>query len=295
MTGIGNRMGVTAHAVIDQAGRAATGAAVASREAVAALAAGVASREAVAEVAGVAGRVVGRRVVAYERCQMGLVSAEELKRVTEAIATAEGKTSGEIVAVIAPQSARYLHIPFLWGGLAALLVPIPLIYWTWLPIQQIYFTQIAVFAAVALVLAVRPFRLVLVPRSEKHHQAHRRAVEQFLAQNLHTTPGRTGVLIFISVAERFAEILADDGIHKRVPESAWQTIVNDLTGHIGRGQAGKGLVEAIETAGGLLADHFPPGSATSNALPNHLIVLPPDDTPTWQPLGGAKWSKEHQR
>jgi putative membrane protein len=203
----------------------------------------------------------------------------EQKRVAEAIAAAEGKTSGEIVAVITPASAQYLYVPFLWAGLAVLLVPIPLIYWTWLPTQQIYYIQIAVFAAILLILAFRPLRLALVPRFDKHRRAHHRAVEQFLTQNLHTTPGRTGVLIFISVAERFVEILADDGIDKRVPGIAWQTIVDDLTSHIRRGQACEGLLRAIDGVGKLLAEHFPPGSANPNALPNHLIVLPTEKRP----------------
>ena len=73
-------------------------------------------------------------------------------------------------------------------------------------------------------------------------RAHRRAVEQFLAQNLHTTEGRTGVLIFISVAERYAEILADPGIHAKVPG----TLARDrrrLTDQIGEDRAADGFVE----------------------------------------------------
>src|SRR6184192_101357 len=95
----------------------------------------------------------------------------------------------------------------------------------------------------------RPVRLALVPQSVKHARAHRRAVEQFLAQNLHSTVGRTGVLIFVSVAERHAEILADAAIHEKVPEGAWDAIVADLTDHIGRGQAGDGFVRAIAAVG----------------------------------------------
>ena len=101
-------------------------------------------------------------------------------------------------------------------------------------------------------------------------------MEQFLAQNLHTTVGRTGVLIFVSVGERFAEILADAAIHAKVPESAWRSIVGDLTDAIGRGSAGDGFIQAIEAVGALLAQHFPPGSRTAHGLTNHLIVLPSD-------------------
>ena len=131
---------------------------------------------------------------------MTLVSEADQRRIAEAITEAERTTSGEIVAMIAPQSSSYLHVPFLWAALVALAVPWPFVFWTWWPIQHIYLLQLGVFAALALVLMHPPLRLALVPRSVKHARAHRRAVEQFLAQNLHTAVGRTGVLIFVSVA-----------------------------------------------------------------------------------------------
>lgn len=207
---------------------------------------------------------------------MPLISESDRSRIAAAIMTAEQHTSGEIVAIITPNSSSYLHVPFLWGALAALVVPWPFVLFTWWPIQHIYLLQIAVFAALALILLWPPLRLALVPRSVRHRRAHRRAVEQFLAQNMHTTAGRTGVLIFVSMAERYAEILADAGIHKRVAESEWQGIVDDLTKAMAEGRPGDGFVAAIEAVGKRLAQHFPPGSHDPHALPNHLIMLPSD-------------------
>jgi putative membrane protein len=177
------------------------------------------------------------------------------------------------VAMIAPESSSYLHVPFLWAALVALAVPWPFVFWTWWPIQHIYLLQLGVFAALVAILMPLPMRLALVPQSAKHARAHRRAVEQFLAQNMHTTVGRTGVLIFVSAAEHYAEVLADAAIHARVPQSVWQTIVDDLTDHIGKGQAGDGFVRAIAAAGEQLARHFPPDTH-AHTLTNHLIVLP---------------------
>ncbi len=104
--------------------------------------------------------------------------------------------------------------------------------------------------------------------------AHRRALEQFLAQNLHTTPGRTGVLIFVSVAERYAEIVADAEIARHVDEFGWRSIVDDLTAKIGAGDAVSGFLAAIRAVAIPLAAHFPPTSHPHHLLPNHLIVLP---------------------
>ena len=194
-------------------------------------------------------------------------------RISAAIAHAEDKTSGEIVAVVASESDSYLYAPFLWAALAALAIVWPLIYFTWMSVQWIAVIQLLVFAGLSAILASRPLRYRLVPRAVLVERAHARAVEQFLVQNLHTTSGRTGVLIFVSVAERYAEILADSGIHTVVPEGTWQTIVDELTGEIGAGHTTNGFVTAIEHVGKHLAKHFPPGSAPARTLTNHLIVL----------------------
>lgn len=204
---------------------------------------------------------------------MTLISDKEAERISAAITEAERKTSGEIVAVIAEQSSRYQHVPFMWAGLLALVIPWPLIHFTWMNVQTIYLIQLIVFLAL-LALAWHPnVRLALVPKSIANANARRRASEQFLAQNLHTTEGRTGVLIFVSVAEQHVEIIADSGIDSRVPKGTWQAIVDDFTRDIGSGRAAEGFVRAIERIGTHLTVHFPPRPADPNELPDHLIVL----------------------
>ncbi len=205
-----------------------------------------------------------------------LFSESDENRIAEAITRAEKATSGEIVAVVASESSTYLYAPFLWASAISLLVPWPLILWTWWPSAWIYLAQLAVFALVLAVTLPRPIRYALVPRRIKQGRAHRRAMEQFVAQNLHTTSGRTGVLIFISAAERHAEIVADAGIEARVPKGTWQDIVDRLTAAFTVGQHTEGFIVAIEEVGGHLAIHFPPGSPDANELPDHLIVLDRD-------------------
>ncbi|MEQ1649336.1 MAG: TPM domain-containing protein [Hyphomicrobiaceae bacterium] len=203
----------------------------------------------------------------------GFIPTADERRINKAINDVENSTSGEVVAVVTSESDSYLFAPILWAALIALVVAWPLIYLTWMPVQWIYIVQIGIFAALTLLLSLRPLRYALVPKSIKHERAHARAVEQFLVQNLHTTEGRTGVLIFVSVAERFAEILADSAIHKAVPADTWQSIVDEMTAEIQQGRTADGFIRAIETTGKLLAKHFPPGTGPDNILTNHLIVL----------------------
>lgn len=204
---------------------------------------------------------------------MALFTREEEERISAAITAAERKTSGEIVAVVADSSETYLYVPFLWAALVSLLVPWPLIHFTWMKVQYIFLIQLAVFLVLLVVLWPKNVRAVLVPRSIRNNHAKRRATEQFLAQNLHTTRGRTGVLIFVSVAEHHAEVLADKAIDDKVPAGTWQEIVDTLTSEISQGRAADGFIQAIMAAGDHLARHFPPGAPDPNELPDHLIVL----------------------
>jgi putative membrane protein len=208
---------------------------------------------------------------------MVLVTKADQQKIADAIADAERMTSGEIIAVITPASGSYVYAAFFWPAIVALIVPLPFILWTWWPIQTIYMIQLLVFALLTMLLLVlRPLRLALVPASLKRQIAHRRALEQFLAQNLHTTPGRTGVMIFVSVAERYAELVADPEIARHVEQASWRAIVDDLTDKIGAGDPVAGFLAAIRAIAAPLAAHFPPDSHAHHGLPNHLIVLPPE-------------------
>jgi putative membrane protein len=204
---------------------------------------------------------------------MAPFSREEEDLIAEAIGAAERKTSGEIVVVVANASGGYFAYALVWAALLALLVPWPLIYFTTWPVEHIYLAQLGVFAIGALLSQWEALRFAIVPKVIKRSRAHRKAVEQFLAQNLHTTAGRTGVLIFVSFAEHYAEVIADDGIYQRVPQETWEQVVDELTANIGRSARTEGFLAAIDACGDILAAHFPPGTADQNELPNHLIVL----------------------
>ncbi|WP_342644196.1 TPM domain-containing protein [Rhodoligotrophos ferricapiens] len=194
-------------------------------------------------------------------------------RINDAITQAESKTSGEIVAVLAQESDDYIYIPILWASLAALLLPFPLIFLTRFGTADIYTLQLALFIVLALIFSMPGLRRFVIPKRLRELRVHRRAAEQFLARNLHTTEGRTGVLLFVSLAERCAVILADEGIAAKVAPSTWQTIIDRLTADIAAGRLADGLVAAVADCGNILAAHFPPRPDDLDELPNHLVVL----------------------
>ena len=200
---------------------------------------------------------------------------QERAAIEAAITRAEKHTSGEIVVVVAPASDGYYALALLWAALLALAVPLPLILLTKWPVEYIYLLQLSVFAVCVGLAQIEPLRLAITPKSIQRARAHEKAVEQFLAQNMHTTRGRTGVLIYVSFAEHYAEVIADDGIYRKVRPIVWEEVIAELTSHLARGTRDQGFITAIGMCGKVLAEHFPPGHADKDELPNHLIVLDP--------------------
>jgi putative membrane protein len=198
---------------------------------------------------------------------------QDRARIRDTIAAVEAKTAGEIFVVVAGASDEYHLVPLLWATLAALFVPLPLVFLTLVPALQIYLAQLAVFAILAVLLSLPPLHMAVVPHRLKRARAHARAVEQFLAHGLHTTEARTGVLIFVSLAERYAEIIADTGIAAKVEQRIWDEAMAKLVDETSAGRLAEGLVHAIARAGAVLATHFPRRPGDVDEIPKDLILL----------------------
>ncbi len=202
-----------------------------------------------------------------------LVSEADKKRISATIVAVERRTSGEIFCVIARQSDDYRLVPLVWAAALALLVPLPLLFLTAMPAKLIYLAQLITFIVAALVLSWPPIRFRIVPRRKLHRQAHAEALRQFWAQGLQKTEQRTGVLIFASEAEHYAEIIADAGINTKVAPEVWDNAVAALITGIRDGRPAEGFIAAIEQCGAVLSEHFPPGTLDRNELPDKLIEI----------------------
>jgi putative membrane protein len=204
-----------------------------------------------------------------------MISDSDRARVSAAIRQAEARTSGEIFCVIARHSSDYRLVPLAWAAAIALIVPLPFIYLTTWPATVIYLLQLIAFVAAAIGLSRQEIRYRIVPRRTRHDRAHAEALRQFWAQGLHLTHKRTGVLIFASVAERYAEIVADAGINEKVMPEVWDKAMAALTSAIKAGRPGDGFVAAIEQCGAVLAEHFPlpPGRVDPHELPDKLVEI----------------------
>ena len=200
------------------------------------------------------------------------ITAEDHAAIASAIQTVERRTSGQLVCVLAHASSSYAYVPILWASVLALALPWPLIYLTQWSVERIFLAQLALFIAAGLLFSWMPLRLWLVPRRVQHSRAHHAALEQFLLRRVDHTAERTGVLIFVSLAERYARIIADEGVAAKVPEAEWQAAIDALTGHMRDGRIAAGFIAAIERCGAVLARHAPPDGAP-DVLPDRLYVM----------------------
>lgn len=200
-------------------------------------------------------------------------------RVAAAIRDAEAATSGEIFAVFARESDGYFFVSGFFALLLSLLAGLLAALAAWatgtvLPNLVLEGGQaLAVLVLLALLKLSRPLRMLFVPATLKSERAHRMAMRQFLAHNIHLTEARTGVLIFVSEAEHHAEVVADAGIHARVPQAEWTAIVAGLIAAAQGDRMADGFVEAVGAAGRLLAAHFPPGTGNPNEIEDRLVEL----------------------
>ena len=201
------------------------------------------------------------------------MSAQDRDRITAAIQAAESNTSGEIVCVLARISADVTALPVFIAAVVALALPWLLMALTALTVERMLAYQGLLFIVLTFLLCLPAVRVALMPRRARRAVAHRLATEQFVSRGIARKKDRSGILIFVSLAEHYARIIADDGIAAKVPQADWQDAVDALTAHMRDGRIGDGFVVAIEKCGARLAQHFPRAEASRDELPDRIYLI----------------------
>ena len=221
------------------------------------------------------------------------VSAADHDVVTAAVAAAEAHTNGEIVTVVAAQSNDYDDVALVWASVIAFIAMSAIALfpeffrakYDWLvggwgyelTANQWLGTVIAIgvlkWIGVWLVLLWRPLRLALTPRAIKAQRVRARAIDLFKVGTEAKTLGRTGILLFVSLKEHRADIVADEAIAAKVSPDVWGDAMAALIEHVRAGRPGEGMAEAVRQMGVVLAEHFPKGDDNVNELPDRLIEL----------------------
>lgn len=224
---------------------------------------------------------------------MALMSEADHRLVSEAVAAAENNTSGEIVTLVAAQSDSYRDVALHYAALAMLAVPVALALmparwidwwsalllgwngeWTRGSLMLALIVMMALaFLVVRLALGWTPLLLALTPGFTKTIRVRARAIAHFRSACEGRTTGRTGILIYLSMAEHRAEIVADQAITSKVDPAVWGAAMAAMVDEVRQGRIGNGMALAVGHIGGVLAEHLPRHAGDVDELPNRVVEL----------------------
>jgi putative membrane protein len=220
---------------------------------------------------------------------MNALTDDDKQRINQAVQQAESHTSAEIVPVVAASSGRYDRaedIAGLWLALIALsvvwaLFPMPAIEpgnWSaWSPVWQL----IALLAAVvcgfilgaAITTKISSLRRLFTPAIQMQEEVNRRAREVFFDQRVHHTQAASGVLLYVSMFEHIAVVLADDSVLQRLGQESINELCRSFTRRLRTQDLTTAFCETIHAVGEQLAPSIPKTEGDTNELPDALIVI----------------------
>lgn len=221
------------------------------------------------------------------------MTPEDHALVSATVSAAERSTDGEIVTIVANTSDAYHDVGLHWalGFLFLFLSSLAIFPSFWIdasalfsggwktsytPAQYMTFMlgmSLAIFLAARYLFAWMPLRMAVTPKATKERRVRRRAIQYFKVGAERRTMALTGILIYLSMAEHRAEIVADDAIVAKVEPEVWGEAMAALIAEVKQGNPGKGMAAAVEKVGLILAEHFPKSDANPNELPDRLIEL----------------------
>ncbi|QUL38227.1 TPM domain-containing protein [Erythrobacter sp. JK5] len=224
---------------------------------------------------------------------MKYLTADQHKIVSDAVAGAEHETSGEILTVLADRSDGYSDIVQLWAAALAFtamsafaLFPQPFMNvwdgfyggwsheWTTGELASMTIALgLITYALASLIFLWDPLRFLVVPAPIKTARVHDQAIKHFKVGAERRTHGRTGVLIYLSMKEHRAEIVADEPIAAKVDPEVWGEAMADMLVEIKDGKIAEGMAAGVRDVGFVLAQHFPRGAEDQNELPDRLIEV----------------------
>ncbi len=224
---------------------------------------------------------------------MAYLSSEQHKIVSDAVGEAELQTSGEILTVLADRSDGYSDISLFWATTFAFTVmsvfafyPEPFLN-LWDDISQSWGIDWSIGQIASMTIALGlltfvaawgvqlwdPLKFALVPSPIKTSRVHAQAVKHFKVGAERRTHGRTGILIYLSMSEHRAEIVADQPIAEIVAPEIWGEAMADMLAEIKQGHIAEGMAAGVRDVGQVLSEHFPRAEDDENELPDRLIEV----------------------
>lgn len=202
---------------------------------------------------------------------------DQVFKITQAVIDAEKGTRGEIVPMIVQRSSTIGHLPLYSSLIIFSLCLLVLVEWQpwWLligwglPLVAVLFVSLFVGFSLA---RWPTFQRWLIPVLDQDAQVWQRARSEWAMSKIQKTESRTGILIFVSVMERKAVILADEGIAKFYPENTWKEVIQNLGHDLSKDRWTEGFQKAIGRCGEILREHLPNDIGNPNELHDAPII-----------------------
>lgn len=226
-----------------------------------------------------------------------MLTADERARIEGAVRAAENTTSAEFACVVSDEASDYSEVPLLWAASIVMLVPLaPLTilafilqvreaFMGWIvgpevspaaPAGAVAFyamAQCIAFIALLLILSVPSLRRLVTPRALKRRFVRERALEHFISKGLGDISEHNGLLLFVSVKDKCAEIVAGREITSRIPSTVWSDASRALTAEVRKGRIADGLTAALASCARTLAQAFPRLDNDQNEIPDAVADL----------------------
>jgi len=210
------------------------------------------------------------------------LTEEEKREIETCVKEVEKNTSGEIVPLVVSASYHYPMSNMIGALIFGLLISVVLtlvfsIRKSWGGVTALDLWLFPAVFAVSFLLfhelikRISWLKRIFITKAEINEEVEEAALTSFYRNGLNNTRDRTGILIFISVFERRAFVLADEGINAKVDTGVWQEIVGTVVQGIRQRRQAQGICRAVRRCGDLIRKAFPIKSGDTDELDNLIV------------------------
>ena len=183
---------------------------------------------------------------------------EEHQRIDAAMAAIEHDASADLCVVVTRVSDRYSLYPIAGGPISAIMLgALVSLLRPDITSRTVIELELSFLIAMTLLLDWLPIRLRLVPKRIKLGHAWQLAHREFNAHTIANPNQPHRILFFVSLGERYVEIIADHETHALAPDGAWNKIVDRFLANVKAGRVADGVLDAIAACGAILKTHHP--------------------------------------
>jgi len=185
------------------------------------------------------------------------------QRIDAAIASIGQETAADLRVVVTRVSDRYALYPVAYAAVGAIVLGVLLsLVRPETASRTTVLIQLSALTGLTLLLDFLPLRLRIVPTRSRHAHARQLAHREFDAHALANPHQRHRILLFVSLGERYVEIIADHETHALAPAATWKKIVDNFLANVKAGRVADGILAAAASCGAILKEHHPAPDAS---------------------------------